>query len=407
MGPLLYHCFPGFLSGSRLGRNSPATLELSNAVGMLVLQSLLENGFLLTPEVFSLSDQRITYHAPDCCINPRFHRTSALPRSSAEDPAPIRHFSMIQVRGCFTLATRRELAFPHGAPAYQTTSNAAQSQEDLQTHYDLFGGFAVGLDPMEARCLGAIPTIYYYGIPGPTLVYEPLRNSSSLSLELVSRLLEARTLLVILAHIEALADDGNAYIPDLAQLEEMGQTLAGLPSLVERATKGLTRGAAKEIGSLFDTDRVPIWNIVQHIEMLLSLFQVADSRCRYRALVYYQQREWRLIQHNKCGLICEPLIADVFHSRLPAVRRAARTLSEIDEMLEVPFFLEMLTQPRATDCPWLLSGCDGRAFRDFIKEIVVPDELYDLVQRRLSNVPFLDAAPKLVPRGQRTENDSC
>lgn len=399
MRSLLYHCFPGFLGKSRAASSRVQRSDKADAVGLLVLGSILDNGLVLAPEEFRIPSP--VHHAGTAHDDIPHRANGSDPCREGKDfgaQGEETAFRMIQVRACFTLATRAELEQQASEATYATARPSSQLRR-IETHFDLFGGFALGINPLDARWLGAMPTIYYYRPPSLPDEDPQAQGSRTLSLELLSRLLEARTLLVALAHVEALAGCGDARIATTEQLRSMGQSLDRQPDHVIDAVEHITPYLARQICPLLDTQRMPIWNIVQHIEMLLSLFQVADSRSRNRPLAYFQQREWRIIQHNKIGLDCDPLLGIVPHHRGKLPTRTLHTMSKIDALLERPYFARMLAAERPSDGPWLLSACDGRPFRDFVREIIVPDGLTETVQAMLSRMAFREGAPEVVTKG--------
>ncbi len=399
MSLLLYHCFPGYLSASRRipTRDATSLEQLRCQIGYLTLKSILETGLLLTPERFSVrnSDHLHTKN--------RFGFWDLMPTNPYSNREAREQFQMTQVRACFTLATPSELKRKIAGLRY-SSSHYEGANIPPWSHFDLFGDFAIGLDPIEARALGAIPTIYYYrDVVDSESPLSSYGTSSTLSFELISRLLEARKLLVALAHIEALADSNCEDTRTIKQLREMGQNLDDEPDCVIKAASRLSENLAKQIYPLFDTNRVPIANIIEHIELLLSLFQVADSQ-RNRPLAYFQQKEWRIIQHNKQGLNCEPLLGKQYsQGSSKKIQKLRSYLSEIDRLLEEPRFQTMFKNRENTDGFWLLMNCNRFNFRDFIKQIIVPDSALEPTKELISTFDFWNA-PTIISHSQITED---
>lgn len=393
MSLLLYHCFPRHLSASRseIDRDVMISEELYHQIGNLLLKSILENGLLLTPESFSVRDSGY------------LHKQNLWGWQTPSQEQISDRFQMQQVRACFTLATASELKRQIPGVSYLSSHN--QEASPTISHFDLFGDFAIGLDPIEARSLGAIPTIYYY--PAVDNYTSPLYGygtGSTLNFELISRLLEARKLLVGLAYIEALADSNCEHNLTIEQLQEMGQTLDNEPQSVIEAASRLNKNLAKQIYPLFDTERVPIWNIIEHIELLLNLFQVADSLKRDRPLAYFQQKEWRIIQYNKQGLDCEPLFGTKYNQRSNAkIYKLLDYSSQIDKLLNRPIFKRMFENIENTKNLWLLMSCDRLNFRDFIKEIIVPDFALESTQALVLEVYGGKKIPKVISHSQIKE----
>ena len=62
----------------------------------------------------------------------------------------------------------------------------------------------------------------------------------------------------------------------------------------------LTARDAKKVFELFDTDRVIGWSLVDFLNMLLSLYQNADSTIDSEPLAFFFiKEEWRLIHHMR------------------------------------------------------------------------------------------------------------
>ena len=115
-------------------------------------------------------------------------------------------FRLPQIRACFTLSSLRGLYKP------------PDGSVGIGSHASLFGEFSIGIDPANAWLLGILPTIYYvgYGNQKGFPAHRPL------SPYLVDRLLELRTLVAILSHVEALAEPDQPYAFTRQELERMG-----------------------------------------------------------------------------------------------------------------------------------------------------------------------------------------
>lgn len=398
MSQFLYHCFPGFLSASHhISAQDTTSLErLRCQIGFLTLKSILEAGLLLTPELFSIPNPEPLH------IRNHF----GLRDSVSFDPNREKHdkFRMQQIRACFTLATASELKRRNSGLRY-SSSHFEDSRINPLSHFDLFGDFAIGLDPIEARALGAIPTIYYYVID-PEISLSNFGTSYSLSFELVCRLLEARKLLIALAHVEALADSDCADTATIENLKEMGQNLDDEPEPVVQAALSLNYDLARKIYPLFDTNRVPIANIVEHIELFLNFFQVADSHTRNRSLAYFQQKEWRIVQHNKEGLTCEPIFGT--WPSLASNRRELNQLCLYWDRINNLLRDHGLNTRKMNENYWLLINLHGLRFSDYIRRIIVPDSVFEPInelvdeiysQRSLSRT----SVPEVIPHSQIME----
>ena len=397
MSLLLYHCFPRHLSRSRSEINQDVEIseELYHQIGNLILKSILENGLLLTPETFYIRDSEY------------LHRQNIGEWQTLNQKKTDNQFKIKQVRACFTLATASELKRKIPGMSYSSSHNEEASLPILSSHCDIFGDFAIGLDPIEARILGAIPTIYHYpALDDSTLSLYSYGTGSTLSFELISRLLEARKLLVGLAYIEALADSNDEHSRTIKQLQEMGQTLENEPlSVIDAAFRlDKNKNLAKQIYPLFDTKRVPVWNIIEHIELLLNLFQVADSLKRDRHLAYFQQKEWRIIQYNKQFLNCEPLSGRK-HNKLSRkkISNLLKYSDEIKKLLKNTILKEMFSNIEEPGNFWLLMNCGRLDFRDFIKQIIVPDFALKSTLALVSEFSWEKAIPKVISHSQIME----
>lgn len=313
---LLYHAFP------RKGSGKGDKIEtLQKGVDILAL--LMSYGLVLTPETLKLPrDPR----APDLGEPPRT--------------------CFDQERACFTLVAREDLRTPRLA---RRSGGASAS------HTDIFGEFAIGLDPVRARRLGMVPVLYFYDGDG----------YANMSRELLFRLRDLRTLTVALARIEARGAMPDRDVRSERELLEMGIALEGEPRVAERLD-ALQPQLARHVHELLDTNRVPAWNLVEWLDIALNLFQTADSRTTPGSLAYFQQREWRIVRlfgdHVAYHLLRSP--DDVGDDTFASVRHDLRAqLQGIDS----DFF-----DDRRLDSSSLLSGAGGERFFDFVDEIVCP-----------------------------------
>jgi len=324
---LLYHAFPRKTAGKR------GELEaLQRGVDILAL--MMSYGLVLTPETLDMP--------PD-------------PRAPDLGEPPKTCFD--QERACFTLVAREELQTPRlagrigGAPA---------------SHADLFGEFAIGLDPVRARRLGVVPVMYFYDGEG----------YANMSRELLFRLRDLRTLAVAVARIEGRGTMPERDVRSEAELAEKGIVLEGEPR-VAPLLDALPPAFARSVHELLDTNRVPAWNLVEWLDIALNLFQTADSRTTPGSLAYFQQREWRIVrlfgEHVACHLLAVPTDAD--GDPFTRVRGEVRArLAEID-----PVFFDDRRLARSS----LLSGAAGEPFFDFVDEVVCPMPAAPAVQNLL------------------------
>jgi hypothetical protein len=328
----------------------------ANIIGLQIMSSLFDHGLLLTPEELSIP------------VNPASTRKNP--------PGPLK---ITQRRACFTLLEFEELFAPPRRETHEVS------------HVGAFGEFAVGLDPVEARLLGVMPTFYYYHVLQNTELFEadglPAhargRDFSTFgpSSELLFRLAEIRSLLVSLAHIEALGapEDRAVYRTDRLLQKEF---IHDSEPHVLKALSKLSPSTAKTLYSCIDTDRVPAWNLIEWLDILLNAFQVADSRDSISSLEYYQQREWRIIQLHSPFFDCYPLLrSSVSHNLSRTIRRKIATVYETIANHAVTQGFRF--DPRNT---FLLAEAAGRPFGSFIRELVVPVSMVEDIEMKLRDI---------------------
>jgi hypothetical protein len=229
-------------------------------------------------------------------------------------------------------------------------------------HTNDFGNFAIGLDTLEARRLGILPTFYYYkNAANPSEL-----EDSGLSQEILFRLAEIRRILAVLATIEAKSSIDTARTKSIDYLYEVGLTLEDEGDVAERLL-ALCAVEADQIVGLFETDRVAAWNLAEWVEIILSLFQTADSARRNRHLAYLSQREWRIIQLYTQNLVCIPLDKNIAQRLDPPLRNLSKRACQDLVKLRRRYGLDF-----SPDQTFLLVGTSQHHVRTFIKEIVVP-----------------------------------
>ena len=309
-----YHSFP------RVSRRRPLSNSEQDALAVGILRSVLSYGLLLTPEALEIPPN---------------------PDSDLQNP-PVTVIN--QRRACFTLLSRQELT------------------ED-GTHLDNFGAFSIGLDTRLARGLGIVPTFYYYRSHQSE---DPSPLDSGISQQVLFRLSELRRLSIALARVEAQAEPNSGRYKQTDYLNEYGLTFEDEPGV--GSIGGVNRRKARCLTKLLDTDRVPAWNLAEWIELILSMFQTADSSERGRHLAYYDQREWRIIQLYGEGLVCHSLT----RRELDALRDPKRVLILQKARAELSALLQRFRVGVEPEDCFLLLGTSRNPFRDFVSEIIVP-----------------------------------
>lgn len=334
---LLYHCFPRGAT-DRFGQLR------SNQIGVEQIETIKKYGLLLTPELFSIPENQLA--------------------AKHEGESPKVEF--FQARACFTLAEREELLMAR--------------DPDNMSHFELFGDFAIGLKPADARKLGSVPVFYMYDAFGGC---PEISHGVNLSREILFNLRELRSVMIALARLEAKAEIPGRDTLDVAMLDRIGYVLQGDP-IVRRRIDRVNHQKAREAVDLLDTDRGPAWSLVDLIDITLNLFQTADSKDSdgLRQHAYYQQREWRIVQLFNPFLRCQRLGSgfelDGIAAMTPDERRDLRKrLTELNP----GFFNESRLENSA-----ILRGTSDRDdakatdFFEFVEEIICPSAVASYVK---------------------------
>lgn len=361
----LFHAFPRSRPNAENSVGIADTTD-RNRLGLRILESILSDGLLCTPEKFKLYP------------NPNTENEEKKEFIRKGEP----HFKIVQSRACFTLSETIELRKGYNMLLGENSRYV--------THTDLFGEFAIGLDPIEARELGIVPTFYYYN----NQTMDPVGKIPGLGEQIIERLDETRTLFSILSYIETMA---NPERTDLFQsqekLREMGIVVAFEQNIQNKLAR-LPEELAKLFFELLDTDRVPGWNLVDFINMMLSLYQKTDSTVEDAPLAFFQQREWRLVHHMCEGLNWFGLgnhhayrnpNALAFAKNIKRIQDLAKDLSSSKDKDYFSWFF---------DHCWVMAGTYKKHFRDYIREIVVPADCYDSAKSIVESVDF--ANPPLI-----------
>ena len=227
-----YHSFPQF------GVDDP---DLERKNGLVILESIVRNGLLLTPETIEWSESL----------------TLKSGGTSRSDP-----WCVSQKRCCFT-----EL-FPH----------------ELSDHSRRYGHFALEFEIEILRQLGGMPVFYI-----------PRSSENSLGLEglgemLIARLGEIQGVLERLAKLE---DDvkNNTNKNDLISVEQDGQGVGSIQCTI---------GGAEVLFALLrlrseNTYTQPTKTLLNAVKGMAGLFAPADDIDCRELLSYYREREWRIL----------------------------------------------------------------------------------------------------------------
>ncbi len=274
-----------------------------------------------------------------------------------------------QTRACFTHCSFSELAEAKVDAFF--CSHEGEDAEVVRksaSHFDLFGSFAIAIDPLEARRIGVMPAMYFYSFPdiddtGPE--------------DLLRRLSETRQTLLALHMLEEIA--GNVEIPFLHSPYEQERSSSKELGLVvddENARKVLenTRRfrARKSLAGL-QFDRRTYWQLVDKIEYLLGLFQNTDSTIEESPLAFFEQREWRLPYNSQVNTTWfslgeHPKIRDPNYERFAEPRREILKIVQGTNGRKAS-----LSELKAT---WVLNSVDGKPFSQLIRRIVCPEQCF-------------------------------
>jgi hypothetical protein len=302
-------------------------------------------GLLLTPE--------------DLLIPP-----NPIERTRAGSSRRIHQTEYPQCRACFTLARRDELWRPgartdrHGNPS---------------SHSELFGAFAIGLTPLQARRLGAVPVIYHYEDD----------IEVNVTREVLMRLRDLRNLALVHAYLEAKAGVDGRDTRSVNELKDDGYDLVGEPE-IEEAITSRTSAEARLVAKFFDTDRVPAWNLVDVIDTILHFFQTTDAKDAVGSLAYFQQREWRIGRLHGPHVRCYPLGPKRASndtddgSAMPAKER-----NELREALKKIDHQQF--SPARLDRRAILMSSDDKPFFDHVAEMIIPLKAANLVYNMLAS----------------------
>ena len=304
---------------------------------------LMKYGLLLTPEDLVVPRNK---------DNPTYSR---IPQRKME-----------QVRASVTLVERSELAEPRLGRIGLDVGNQRTS------HFEEFGDFAVGIDPIEGRRLGAVPVIYFY----------ERKEGVSIPVEILRTLFELRFIAMTLARLEAKARPGDPKVYSEQILDAIGFVLDEQPGIRQRVEE-VTGQDAGVIVDLLDTERRPAWSIVDLIDAMFCFIQTADEPDSPGSLLYYQQREWRFTR--------------IFGSRMKCYRLGPRSELDRDGRMPMNVQEELRSELKSVDERYftdekinsstVLHGVGWKHFFEFVEEVICPceakSEVASLLQRYL------------------------
>jgi hypothetical protein len=372
----LFHAFPRPRRRTSSFRKDGASgsEDEERESGLAVLSLILKHGLLCTPERFGLYAN--------------FSTENTSKQECLKENKP--YTQIVQSRACFTLSDATELS-----KEYQVSPILPN---DHVTHVDLFGEFAIGLDPIEARKLNIMPVVYYYRHdhqPAASFGLPIGMKKSGLAAQMVERLDELRNLMAVLSYVETAAHPAGGRdweFPSREWLTQQGIRVI-YEEQVERALAGLGTEQAATVYRLFDTDRPPAWNIFDFLQMMLSIYQTSDSTIAEAPLAFFQQREWRLIHHMMQGQIWFSL-GKHDEKKNPFAKQFASESREIENHLRNSRDQQAkINWDEYLKHAWVYWGDDQYQFRDYIREIVVPEPYAKRASALLAGLTFRRTPP--------------
>ncbi|MDA4844964.1 hypothetical protein [Hoeflea poritis] len=342
----LYHAFP----------RPPAERKLKKYdidVAKSTLSSIVEFGLLCTPEYLEI------YPDP----NTEYAKKRVLLYTGEPE---IKH---MQSRVCFTLCSPSELYEPTVRGLTPAAAGPRYQPGALRSHSDLFGPFALAIDPISARRIGIVPTSYYSpnDIFGDSFSAEH-GSIPGLNFQIISRLKEIREILIVLSYIESGIKKDNYKFPEYSELKEIDFALKYNEDILEHITL-MSNEKKKELFGLFNLDREPGFNLVGFVNMMLNLFQQTDSSINEDILAFFHQREFRLIHHMRQGAIWYSL-----GNHPEFLNPLASEKSDEISSLKDAIVLGRKRPPRDEyfqHC-WLLESVDGWHIRNYIDHVIAP-----------------------------------
>ena len=254
------------------------------------------------------------------------------------------------------------------------------SRSKQASHLDLFGPFAIALNPIDARRIGIMPTIYFYRLS---------HMYSSGPEDLLRRLSEVRQTLIALHIIEECSQTQDIPFRNTKSLKERTSSKSlGLYLNNPKAQLKLERLSRREARHFIDFlqfNRRTFWQLVDRIEYILGLFQDTDSE--NSPMDYYKQREWRLPLDFQANTVWYSL-GNHPKIRNPKSEMFAGNVSQILDLYQTLRSGELSQE--ILNATWVLNLVDGKPFSQMIKEIICPSYCYNDVMNLVDKAKQLD-----------------
>jgi hypothetical protein len=266
------------------------------------------------------------------------------------DGSPPRTTEVLQQRVCFTELEPRE----------------------LPSHAEKFGHFALEFKVPALKSLGAIPVFY---VPRAMSAATGAEGAASV---LVMQLIDAMVLTMRIAGAYSIAEEtARAGFADHVRLEF---------GFKETGNKEFFFNGARLLNVLnaFSSSITPPAMLQTGLENLLKFFYPADDVDRDKELVYFRQREWRIV-------------GNVAVRDVELMRRPSDQLIERLKALDPEFFAREFPPKSAKSLAegvFVLPGLGNRRILQMVNRIVVPEEAVSRVHSILKDLPD---APKVVP----------
>ncbi len=344
----LIHSFPRPRPGVSIGEDK---------VAKGIVGSIFQYGLLCTPE-------RLRIYPSPSTLNER--KKMLIAEGEPEYLHP-------QSRFCLTLCEPKELFIPKIRGLTPGEEGPKPVAGKICSHADLFGRYAITFDPIMGRRIGFVPTIYFSPDDisvGPRAYPSPPRQriAPGFSLQIISRLNEIRGLLVLLAFIEEGAIVENGKLVESKILEQSGFHLEYENETLERVRSLSCAERALFLSNLAN-DREGAAVLKSAVEIVLSLFQQTDSTEGTDLLAFFQQREWRLVHHNRENLKWFCL------GQQPSFRSSIQKQREAEAEVIREMLNSNTNKSRSEEyynhC-WILESVDGEPIQSYIKSIICP-----------------------------------
>ncbi|WVX48279.1 hypothetical protein ROLI_013590 [Roseobacter fucihabitans] len=235
------------------------------------------------------------------------------------------------------------------------------------------------------------PVTYYYG-PDPSKGSYPLSSAN------LHALLEIRELLSQLTLLEAkqdLADNPTTSEYQKVQpfFKEAGIELLYQPverlSILHRKREMLSPEQIRPVLECLQTDKRPLWQLVEAIDLIVGLFQNADSSSLGTSMYYYSQMEWRITRSLAPSFLGVPMEGelhfdnDELENRIDSARMSkAKSLLKVSEIYGDPSEGVDIGQ-----CYLVIGSLlTSKKFRDYVDVIICPAPFVSEVRTLISGI---------------------